>query len=419
MSEVSVPEGWSVNKIGNICHTIYRYPTFYGMETYATGIPVLRGEHILTNGKLSLDWYDYTYVSEEFSNQYPKTKLEIGDVVMAVRGTVGKFAKVGKSHINAQISPNLIRLAPDTEQVDSDFFFQSLFSIKDNLLKTNVSATGVPALNGSDIKESSINYPPLPEQQKIASILTSVDDVIEKTQSQINKLQDLKKGTMNELLTRGIGHTEFVDSPVGKIPKGWEVNQLGDLGRFKNGLNKGKEDFGFGTLFVNISDAYPERLQCNSLSRLNANERDLKEYGLTNGDIIFVRSSVKPEGVGYPTLFRGHDEEVVYCGFMIRYRFDKDILYPEFLVYALKQERFRREVMKVATISANTNINQDALSKLFISIPTQEEQQKISSILSSIDKTIEENQRKLEQAKFLKKSLMNDLLTGKVRVPLQ
>jgi type I restriction enzyme S subunit len=53
-----------------------------------------------------------------------------------------------------------------------------------------------------------------------------VDEVIEKTQSQINKLQDLKKGTMNELLTKGIGHTEFKDSPVGKIPKGWRVVNL-------------------------------------------------------------------------------------------------------------------------------------------------------------------------------------------------
>ncbi len=65
--------------------------------------------------------------------------------------------------------------------------------------------------------------PPLPEQKKIASILTSVDEVIENTQKQIDKLQDLKKATMNELLTKGIGHTEFKDSELGRIPKSWEV----------------------------------------------------------------------------------------------------------------------------------------------------------------------------------------------------
>ena len=72
-------------------------------------------------------------------------------------------------------------------------------------------------------------FPPKPEQQKIASILTSVDEVIEKTEAQIGKLQDLKKGMMQELLTKGIGHTEFKDSPVGRIPKGWEVKTLNEV----------------------------------------------------------------------------------------------------------------------------------------------------------------------------------------------
>ena len=70
---------------------------------------------------------------------------------------------------------------------------------------------------------------PLPEQREIASILTSVDGVIENTQKQIDKLQDLKKATMNELLTKGIGHTEFKDSELGRIPKGWGVSALGTL----------------------------------------------------------------------------------------------------------------------------------------------------------------------------------------------
>ena len=77
-----------------------------------------------------------------------------------------------------------------------------------------------------------LNYkfliPPLPEQKKIASILTSVDEVIENTQKQIDKLQDLKKATMNELLTKGIGHTEFKDSELGRIPKGWIIAEFGD-----------------------------------------------------------------------------------------------------------------------------------------------------------------------------------------------
>ena len=84
------------------------------------------------------------------------------------------------------------------------------------------------------MKTHKISYPPLPEQQKIAAILTSVDDVIEKTQAQINKLKNLKTGMMQELLTRGVGvdgkpHTEFKDSPVGRIPKDWGIVKLSSV----------------------------------------------------------------------------------------------------------------------------------------------------------------------------------------------
>ena len=90
-----------------------------------------------------------------------------------------------------------------------------------------------PNISGEQIESIVTDIPPLPEQKKIATILTSVDTVIEKTQAQIDKLNDLKTGMMQELLTKGIGpdgkpHTEFKDSPVGRIPVGWEVYRLAD-----------------------------------------------------------------------------------------------------------------------------------------------------------------------------------------------
>ena len=115
-----------------------------------------------------------------------------------------------------------------TEKFNNKYcYYNILFNIHE--LEKNAGTTTLPIINKSTFERITICFPPLPEQQKIASILTSVDEVIEKTQSQINKLQDLKKGTMNELLTKGIGHTEFKDSPVGKIPKGWGVVSVDDL----------------------------------------------------------------------------------------------------------------------------------------------------------------------------------------------
>ena len=263
-----------------------------------------------------------------------------------------------------------------------------------------------------------VKIPPLPEQKKIASILTSVDEVIEKTQSQIKKLKDLKKGTMNELLTKGIGHTEFKDSKLGRIPKSWRVLTIGELGEFKNGINKPKEAFGSGTKFVNISDAYSVNLDCKSLKRVKVKPQEIIDYKLEMSDLVFVRSSVKLEGVAIPTIFKSYEESVIFCGFMIRFRSRSEEVVPEYLREYLLTDKPRILMQRVATGGANININQEALSVFKVMLPTKDEQKYIIKKTKSAN--IQIAKLTLKHAKFqsLKKSLMQDLLTGKVRVKL-
>src|SRR5690606_18090409 len=96
-------------------------------------------------------------------------------------------------------------------------------------IELNASGTTRTRIARGILSQIEVLTPPLPEQQRIATILSSVDDVIEKTRAQIDKLKDLKTGMMQELLTQGIGHTEFKDSPVGRVPASWNVKHIGDL----------------------------------------------------------------------------------------------------------------------------------------------------------------------------------------------
>ena len=116
-----------------------------------------------------------------------------------------------------------------------------------------------------------IPIPPLQEQKKIASILTSVDEVIENIQKQIDKLQGLKKATMNELLTRGIGHREFKDSELGRIPKSWEVTTLGKVcTKITDGSHYSpqteKSDFRIATV-ENMRDSQIDIKGCRTISK--------------------------------------------------------------------------------------------------------------------------------------------------------
>jgi type I restriction enzyme S subunit len=107
---------------------------------------------------------------------------------------------------------------------------------------------------------------------------------------------------------------EFNTTEIGKIPLGWEVKKLGEIGQFKNGINKSKEDFGFGFPFVNLMDVFGKySLTGNEYFELiNSNDAERESYSLTKGDVVFIRSSVKPSGVGLTAVVENDLHNTVF-----------------------------------------------------------------------------------------------------------
>lgn len=160
--------------------------------------------------------------------------------------------------------------------------------------------------------------------------------------------------------------------------------KLGNIGRFSNGANFTPDQLGKGTKFVNLDDIYREKDLKSSDSFEYVTLRNEKNYLLEDGDILFVRSSVKPSGVGFPCLFRVDSEDkVVFCGFIIRFRYNKKLLNPKYLLYQLLLQGNRNKVIARGQVVANTNINQKGLGSLTIYIHKSiNEQTAIATILS-------------------------------------
>jgi len=238
---------WKTASLGKVCKEIYRYPSFYGMEKHAHGVPVIRGEHLLPSGAISTDWSDYWFVSEEYAHQYPKTRVALHDLVMSVRGSIGKFARVGPAHVGAQISPNVIRLSPDPAQIEPTYFYYALKgSTASAFISSTSSSSAVPALRASDIKLAEIPVPPVPEQRAIAHILGTLDDKIELNRRMNETLEAMARALFKSWfvdfdpvraktagrdpgLPRPVADlfpARLVDSEFGQIPEGWEVVPL-------------------------------------------------------------------------------------------------------------------------------------------------------------------------------------------------
>lgn len=282
----------------------------------------------------------------------------------------------------------------------------------------NASGTTRTRIARGALAKLKIIAPPLPEQQKIAKILTSVDEVIEKTQAQIDKLKDLKTGMMQELLTNGVGvdgkpHTEFKDSPVGRIPKGWELTELDAVASVIDCKHSTPKYFDIGYPVIkpgNIKEGFLELAGC-SLTDKDGFDNLNENHTPVIGDIIYSRNQTY--GIGAYV-----DKDMTFCIGQ-----DVCIIHPKecnplFLYYLVNSPLVKEQVEVLAAGSTFKRINLGSIRKLKVVLPNETEQTLIAEALSSLDYKSRVLTRKLNHLSNTKKALMQDLLTGKVRVAI-
>jgi type I restriction enzyme S subunit len=206
---------------------------------------------------------------------------------------------------------------------------------------------------------------------------------------------------------------------VGDIPSDWNIVHLGDVGKFKNGINKSSEAFGHGFPFVNLMDVFgvSSISSSDALDLVDTNNAEQQSYDLRRGDVIFIRSSVKPSGVGLTAVVEKDLPKTVFSGFLIRFR-DNDVLSDGFKRHCFFEEGFRRRLIGTSSVSANTNINQGNLKRLLIALPpSKNEQEAIAKALSDADALIESVEKFLAKMHNVKQGAMQELLTGRTRLP--
>lgn len=301
-------------------------------------------------------------------------------------------------------------------------------------LNSLVFGSGQPLITGSQLKELLLPLPKIEEQTAIANALSDVDALLTELEKLIAKKQAIKTATMQQLLTGKTRLPQFATytegekqgqtkgtkpSEIGEIPEDWDVNKLGELGKFKNGINKDADSFGHGSPFVNLMDVFgkPKISGAEDFGLINSTALEKKEYSISKGDVLFIRSSVKPSGVGLTSVALANIENAVYSGFLIRFRSNKK-LDDNFKIHCFYDESFRTRIIAASTVSANTNINQDALKEIQIAYPTDiNEQTAIATILSDMDNEIQTLEQRLAKTRQVKQGMMQELLTGRTRLP--
>ena len=381
-------------------------------NTEGRGVRLVRGIN-LTKGATRWQSEKTKYWDSDLEKLI-KYELIENDILIGMDGSlVGKnYAYLRSVDLPALLVQRVARLR--VKEYFSSRFLYFLFGTDEWLtyVETVKTSSGIPHISNGDIKAFHIPTPPLPDQQKIAKILTSVDEVIETTQAQIDKLKDLKTGMMQELLTNGIGHTEFKDSPVGRIPADWEVKKFGDITlEHKQGYYSKDKYTLNGTYLIRITDMQSPFISFAEMPKMLISEKDKKAYKVLNGDFLFARSGA----IGRYGIFDSNNE-ATFASYLIRFRFDLEKILNEFVGFWYESDVCQKQLGTITQGSSNININAQNIKELRIPIPVLNEQKKITQTILSIVKKINCAKLKLNSLKNQKKALMQDLLTGKVRV---
>ncbi|PJG64914.1 restriction endonuclease subunit S [Acinetobacter seifertii] len=318
------------------------------------------------------------------------------------------FAKIGEaikqnhrviSHRSLLIDNNAMAAIP-SEKIDNLYLYYFLKQVDFYRL---APATTVPALRKSDLEKIKIPLPPLAEQRRIASILDQADDLRQKRQQAIEKLDQLLQATFIDM---------FGD-PVSN-PKGWEIGSLNNYGSYKNGLNFGKGESGNQVLYIGVGD-FKQLSKIDDVSKLSTIDLDelpSVDYFIKNGDLLFVRSNGNKELVGRCIAVYPNEKLVTYSGFCIRYRIEKSELTSSYLVHLFRSKSFKQTIFDGGQGANIQNINQQLLSRLQIPIPPKDLQEKWSNIVLKIEDQKLKFDQHLKMQNQLFASLQNQAFNG-------
>lgn len=319
------------------------------------------------------------------------------------------------------LSPLYICFGMSSRNVDTNYaqyFFdsQSFIDEINDIAKEGARNHGLLNVGVEDFFNLSFILPPLPEQKKIATILSSVDEVIEKTRAQIEKLKDLKTGMMQELLTKGIGHTEFKDSLVGRIPVEWQHYSIGELSSFVTSGSRGWAQFyaAEGPIFIRIGNLTRQHINLKFDDVVHVNPPNSAEGRRTKVQPDDLLISITAD-LGIIGVINSSIDQAYVNQHISLVRLEKPEI-SRWLGHYLAFENTQKQFIANNDSGAKAGLNLNAIRNTIVSLPPPKERDTIVSILDGIDSTIEVQQSKLNHVCHLKKSLMQDLLTGKVRV---
>lgn len=405
-----------------------------GPDVHPNGIPLIRGKDY-SSGRVATE--GLYHVLPEIDKPYTRSKVEAGDVLLSIAGYVGQIAIVPDQLTGANITQTTARLSCSDDKVNSKYLFYALQSetFHRTQVKKYEKGSAQSGLNLSDVGNFIVEIPPLPQQRKIARILSTCDKVIEQTEAAIAKYQAIKQGMMHDLFTRGIDvetgklRPTYQDAPelykesdLGMIPKGWEEELLEkhikviDSGWSPVCLVEPANTDEWGSL--KTTSVTWEGYNPSENKKLPKHLSPKLETEVYLDDILITRVGPR-DRVGVVVHVNNPRKKLMVSDNMLRIRTTKNnTLFLPFLELILGSKYVQKEwKRKIAGLAeAQVVINQQVIKSTIFPLAPFDEQKVIHVKIMVSRNRIKTEQSALAKYMQIKAGLMQDLLTGKVEV---
>lgn len=397
---------WKEYKLGDIAN-IQTGP--FGSQLHksdykSTGIPCIMPCNITAN--LDICCSNIAYISEEDADRLCKHKTQKGDIIYSRRGDIEKCAYISEKESGWVCGTGCLKVCINSEKANSKFI---AYQLSTPLLKSwivgNAVGTTMLNLNTSILSECPISLPSLPTQQKIASILSSLDDKINVNRRINKQLEELAQALFKSWFVdfEPFKDGEFVESELGMIPKGWKVGKLGDVADVVMGSSPAGSSYnteGNGTIFYQGRTDFGFRFPC---VRMYTTEP--KRFAEVNSVLLSVRAPVGDANIAFEKCCIGRGLA------SIKSNCNADS-YTYYLIKSLKPilDNYNNEGTVFGCI------NKDALNNLSILVPTVEIIKDFENIVSFFDVEIRRRSEEITQLTTLRDTLLPKLMSGEIDV---
>lgn len=380
--------------------------------------PFLRTANVFW-GRIDVSRVDAMHFSDV---EIAQKSLRPGDLLVCEGGDIGRAAIWRGELADCGFQNHLHRLRAKSARISPLF---AMFYLEAGFTQLGIfegagNKTTIPNLSRNRLAALEIPVPVIGEQRRIAAILWKIQRSIDVQEQLVATVRELKQAAMRQLFTRGLRGEAQKETEIGMVPESWEVVPFETLREFLQYGTSSKCDYPrVGNPVLRIPNVIGGKVDATDLKWCELSEKEVAQWLLADGDILFVRTNGVRDRVGTCAAFHGEPANALFASYLIRARLLRDRLDPDYLQYFVGTSAGIAQLGGRASPAADGkfNVNTKTIDAVLVPVPaTLAEQHEIATALQTIDRKLAYHERKRDTLQELFKTLLHELMTGRIRV---